>query len=107
MEHRNSLTLGVPSAALARDPSALGNQLAHEFFHTWNLVRIRPRGWGGITFGPPARTASLWWGEGVTLYYADLLLRRAGVADHAPAPAHTGGRPPRGLGRARRRPPPP
>ena len=83
LEHRNSLTLGAPSAALARDPSALADQLAHEFFHTWNLVRIRPRGWGGITFGPPARTASLWWGEGVTLYYADLLLRRAGLEDTA------------------------
>ncbi|HYK82288.1 MAG TPA: PDZ domain-containing protein [Gemmatimonadales bacterium] len=87
LEHRNSVTLGAPSAVLARDPNAVADQLAHEFFHTWNLVRIRPRGWGAITSEPPARTASLWWGEGVTLYYADLLLRRAGLEDTAAARA--------------------
>jgi predicted metalloprotease with PDZ domain len=79
LEHANSATLGAPSEELAGDRSDVLLSIAHEYFHAWNLVRLRPAGWGGLTHLPPARTRELWWSEGVTMYYADLLLRRAGL----------------------------
>src|SRR5439155_644245 len=42
LEHRSSVTLGAPSADLARDPTGLLMEIAHEYFHTWNLMRIHP-----------------------------------------------------------------
>jgi predicted metalloprotease with PDZ domain len=79
LEHRASVTLGVPSADLARDPRAHIREIAHEFFHTWNLVAIRPDHFGDLTYGATPPTTGLWWGEGVTLHYADVLVRRAGL----------------------------
>lgn len=79
LEHLNSVTIGVRSTNLARDPDAYLGQIAHEFFHTWNEVHIRPAEWVGLRHETPAPTGVLWLSEGVTLYYADLLLRRAGL----------------------------
>lgn len=80
LEHRSSVTIGVPSARLARDPHAFVEEIAHEFFHAWNLVAIHPAGYNDLGFGPPARSSLLWLGEGVTLHYADILPRRARLA---------------------------
>src|SRR5437773_1799758 len=79
LEHCNSDTLGMPSAELARDPSALLAETAHEYFHTWNLMRIHPAEYGDVAYRPPRRSRGLWWSEGLTMLYADLLLRRAGL----------------------------
>jgi len=79
LEHRSSVTLGAPSAALARDPSALLAETAHEYFHTWNLMRIHPAEYGDVSYRTPPRARGLWWSEGLTMLYADLLLRRAGL----------------------------
>ncbi len=84
LEHGGSVTIGVPSRWLAPDPHASMGQLAHEFFHTWNLVAIHPAGFNRLSHGAARRTTGLWFGEGVTLYYADLLRRRAGLAAQAP-----------------------
>lgn len=81
LEHRASLTLGLPSDAIARDPRAGLPELAHELFHAWNLVAIHPDTYNDLSYLPPTHTTGLWWSEGVTLYYADALLRRAGLAD--------------------------
>ena len=81
LEHRASVTLGIRSAALALNPHASLAELAHEFFHTWNLVAIHPDSYGELSYQPPARTAGLWWGEGVTIYYADALIRRTDLSD--------------------------
>jgi predicted metalloprotease with PDZ domain len=81
LEHRTSVTLGVQSSALARDPRASLQEMAHEFFHTWNLVTIHPDNYLELRYQAPRRTTGLWWGEGVTLYYADALPRRAGLRD--------------------------
>jgi predicted metalloprotease with PDZ domain len=75
--------MGLPSSRLARDPHAMLPELAHEYFHTWNLVAIHPDSYGALSYQRPIPTSGLWMGEGVTLYYADLLLRRAGLADTA------------------------
>lgn len=79
LEHTNSVNIGMRSADLARDPNSVLGQLAHEFFHTWNEVHLRPASWIGLRHVMPKPTGELWWAEGVTLYYADLLLRRAGL----------------------------
>jgi predicted metalloprotease with PDZ domain len=79
LEHRNSVTLGASSAELARDPHATLPETAHEFVHTWNLMTIRPAEYRGVDYRTQPPVSSLWFSEGLTLFYADLLLRRAGV----------------------------
>jgi len=80
LEHGNSVTLGAPSKDLAGDPRALLMETAHEFFHTWNLVTMRPVEYRDIDYRTQPPVSSLWFSEGLTMFYADLLLRRAGVA---------------------------
>ena len=77
LEHPNSVTLGAPSADLARDPHATLAETAHEFFHSWNLMAIKPIEYRGVDYRMQPPVASLWFSEGLTLFYADLLLRRA------------------------------
>jgi predicted metalloprotease with PDZ domain len=78
LEHHNSVTLGVPSATMARDPNDVLSEIAHEYFHTWNLMRIRPLEYGaGLAYRAIKPVPTLWFSEGFTMMYADLLLRRA------------------------------
>ncbi|HEV8363098.1 MAG TPA: PDZ domain-containing protein [Gemmatimonadaceae bacterium] len=79
LEHANSVTLGVSSAALARDPLASLPEAAHEFFHAWNLMRIRPAEYRTVDYRVQPPTSSLWFSEGLTIFYADLMRRRAGL----------------------------
>jgi predicted metalloprotease with PDZ domain len=79
LEHLNSATLGAPSSALARGQAASLGEAAHEFLHTWNLMRIRPAERGGIDYRPGGQSRGLWFSEGLTMFYADLLMRRAGI----------------------------
>ncbi|HLK58211.1 MAG TPA: hypothetical protein VKU00_16720, partial [Chthonomonadaceae bacterium] len=53
--------------------------IAHEFFHLWNVKRARPRVLGPFDYTGPNHTRNLWWSEGVTSYYGDLLSRRGGL----------------------------
>ena len=53
--------------------------IAHEYFHLWNVKRIRPFVLGPFNYVDPPHTANLWWSEGVTSYYGDLLSLRAGL----------------------------
>src|SRR5258705_5964577 len=79
LEHRNSVTLGAQSAELVRNPNAFIRETAHEFVHTWNLMAIRPNEYRDIDYRTQPPVSSLWFSEGLTMFYADLLLRRAGV----------------------------
>ncbi|HEV2670390.1 MAG TPA: PDZ domain-containing protein [Gemmatimonadales bacterium] len=79
LEHRNSVSLGAPSADLARDPHAFIQETAHEFVHTWNLMAIRPVEYRDIDYRTQPPVSSLWFSEGLTMFYADLLVRRAGL----------------------------
>lgn len=79
LEHHNSVTIGIPSADLAKNISGYLEQIAHEYFHTWNLMRIHPAGDGDVRYKSPPLSRGLWWSEGLTMFYADLLLRRAGL----------------------------
>lgn len=79
LEHANSVTLGVQSTDLVRDPRSHLPETAHEFVHTWNLMRIRPAEYRGVDYRTQPPTPGLWFSEGLTMFYADLLLRRAGL----------------------------
>jgi predicted metalloprotease with PDZ domain len=79
LEHPNSVTLGAPSEELAKDPHATLAETAHEFFHTWNLMAIKPAAYREVDYKAQPPVAELWFSEGLTIFYADLLLRRAGL----------------------------
>jgi predicted metalloprotease with PDZ domain len=79
LEHRDCLTLGAPASELEKDFQPVIADIAHEYFHAWNLVRIRPVELGDPVFKTPPLSRGLWWSEGLTMFYADLLLRRAGL----------------------------
>ena len=79
LEHPNSVTLGASGAELARKDGFADvlEETAHEFFHAWNLMRIRPFEYGGVDYRPPTLSGGLWFSEGMSMYYSDLLRRRA------------------------------
>ncbi|MFN2455271.1 MAG: M61 family metallopeptidase [Pyrinomonadaceae bacterium] len=84
MEHLTS-TQVIQPGALA-DPGTYEDTLdtvAHEFFHVWNVKRLRPIELGPWDFTRPANTRGLWIAEGFTNYYGHLMLRRAGLLDDA------------------------
>ena len=80
MEHRNSavVTLNGTSGS-GRRPDLLGT-IAHEFFHSWNVERIRPRSLEPFNFEEANVSGELWLGEGFTSYYEALVMQRAGLA---------------------------
>jgi len=79
LEHFNSVTLGAPAATLAANAHAFLPETGHEFLHTWNLMRIRPVERTGISYRQGGRSSGLWFSEGLSIFYADLLARRAGL----------------------------
>lgn len=82
MEHLNSAQI-VLTANLG-DENRYDDLLlvsAHEFFHQWNVKRLRPQALGPWDYTREDHTASLWIAEGLTSYYASLSLRRAGLWD--------------------------
>jgi len=85
MEHRNSTILSS-SGSLAKNAGGLLGTVAHEYFHSWNVERIRPRGLEPFDFTRANMSGELWFAEGFTSYYGPLFIRRAGitsVADYA------------------------
>lgn len=82
MEHLTSTQI-IQSGALA-DPGVYERTLgtvSHEFFHVWNVKRLRPEELGPWDFTRPLATRGLWVAEGFTNYYGHLMLRRAGLWD--------------------------
>ncbi|MDQ3555663.1 MAG: M61 family peptidase, partial [Gemmatimonadota bacterium] len=80
LEHRDSTTLLVDRWAFRGRPYEETLALVtHEFFHVWNGKRIRPAPLGPFDYTRENYTRNLWVVEGVTTYYTDLLLRRAGL----------------------------
>jgi predicted metalloprotease with PDZ domain len=73
MEHSNSTAIGVDSGA------TLANVSAHEFFHLWNVKRIRPQSLEPLDRTHEMLTRALWFAEGVTNTYASYTLVRTGL----------------------------
>jgi predicted metalloprotease with PDZ domain len=80
MEHRNSTVLTSPAALRAGRPLLL-SAAAHEFFHAWNVERIRPRSLEPFDFENVNMSGELWLAEGFTQYFGPLTLTRAGLLD--------------------------
>ena len=91
LEHRNSTALiaarrDLPRVGEARQTDGyvtLLGLVSHEYFHTWNVKRLRPAEFAHYDYTRENYTQLLWFFEGFTSYYDDLLLRRAGVIDDA------------------------
>src|SRR5688572_33188535 len=77
LEHINSVSMGARSGGLAQGLNGVFETTAHEYFHTWNLMHVRPVERVGLRYRRAEDTAELWWSEGVTIYFADLMMRRA------------------------------
>ncbi len=99
LEHRNSTALICQRADLPRLPAAsetptaplelkasdgyttLLGLISHEYFHTWNVKRLRPREFARYNYEQENHTELLWFFEGFTSYYDDLLVKRAGLVN--------------------------
>ena len=87
LEHLNSTQINFSSDWDSTDPiPGYGNAYnlklfvsAHEFFHAWNVKRLRPRPLGPFDYSQMVHTPSLWISEGLTSYYGTLSLARAGM----------------------------
>lgn len=82
MEHLTSTQIIQPGALAdgGTYERTLGT-VAHEFFHVWNVKRLRPQELGPWDFTRPLATRGLWVAEGFTNYYGHLMLRRSGLWD--------------------------
>ena len=95
LEHRASTALictraDLPRLGAAASAARLGDGyvtllglISHEYFHTWNVKRLRPAEFARYDYARENYTELLWFFEGFTSYYDDLLLRRAGLIDDA------------------------
>lgn len=95
LEHRASTALICGRADLPRhdspaDAARVGDGyvtllglISHEYFHTWNVKRLKPAEFAPYDYQSENYTRLLWFFEGFTSYYDDLLLRRAGLLDDA------------------------
>ena len=89
LEHRASTALICARRHLPRTGLADAGEgyvtllglISHEYFHTWNVKRMRPREFQQFDYGRENYTRLLWFFEGFTSYYDDLLLCRAGLID--------------------------
>ncbi len=78
MEHRNSTSV-TSSSSLAENQMGLLGTVSHEFFHAWNVERIRPKSLEPFDFTEANMSGELWLAEGFTSYYGDLVIARAGI----------------------------
>ena len=91
LEHRNSTALICTRRDLPRVGDKRSSEgyttllglISHEYFHTWNVKRLKPAAFAQFDYSRENYTQQLWFFEGFTSYYDDLLLRRAGLLDDA------------------------
>lgn len=81
LEHLNSTALGFRrfNFSTEKGHQSFLSLVAHEFFHLWNVKRIRPDALGPFDYTKENYTRMLWVAEGITEYYGHLLVRRAGL----------------------------
>jgi predicted metalloprotease with PDZ domain len=81
MEHAYSTAISLNAEALARAPEAVVSVTAHEFFHLWNVKRIRPQTLEPVDYTRENYTRALWFSEGCTSTAADFIQLRGGLLD--------------------------
>lgn len=80
MEHRNSTILTSTRALADGGMDRNIGTVSHEFFHAWNVERIRPQSLEPFDFEEANMSGELWFAEGFTSYYTGLILCRAGIS---------------------------
>jgi len=82
LEHRNSTVLTYDRYAMRTHRTYIAwlDLASHEFFHVWNVKRLRPAELGPFDYENEVYTRNLWIAEGFTEYYGPLLLRRSGLS---------------------------
>ena len=80
MEHRNSTVLTSTRSLADGGMDANIGTVSHEFFHAWNVERIRPKSLEPFVFSKANMSGVLWFAEGFTSYYTGLILCRAGLS---------------------------
>lgn len=85
LEHASSTTLQTRPSVYESESSYKGflGLVAHEYFHLWNVKRLRPIALGPFDYSKENYTHNLWFSEGFTSYYDNLLNRRAGLMKEA------------------------
>jgi predicted metalloprotease with PDZ domain len=78
MEHRNSTCIVQPSEKVSGNEVRLLGTFSHEYFHSWNVKRIRPKSLEPFNFEHADMSSELWFAEGFTQYYGEMLLVRSG-----------------------------
>ncbi len=78
MEHRNSTILSSSGSIFLAGSRLIGT-VSHEFMHAWNVERLRPASLQPFLYDRANMTPALWFAEGFTSYYTDLILCRAGI----------------------------
>ena len=78
MEHRNSTCIVQPINKVEGNEVGLLSTFSHEYFHSWNVKRIRPKSLEPFNFEHANMSSELWFAEGFTQYYGELLLERSG-----------------------------
>ncbi|MGB7601146.1 MAG: PDZ domain-containing protein [Candidatus Sulfotelmatobacter sp.] len=81
MEHSYSTAIDVSADVLSHSPEVLRSVTAHEFFHLWNVKRIRPQTLEPVDYTKENYTRALWFSEGCTSTAADIIQLRGGVLD--------------------------
>jgi predicted metalloprotease with PDZ domain len=83
MEHAYSTAIDISASRLAESPWLLSDLTAHEFFHLWNVKRIRPQSLEPVDYTKANYTRALWFSEGVTTTAGNIIRMRAGLLDEA------------------------
>lgn len=81
MEHAYGAAIDISADRLRNGLTPVAGVSAHEFFHLWNVKRIRPRSLEPIDYQRENDTRALWFSEGVTTTVGDIVLARAGLVD--------------------------
>jgi len=81
MEHSYSTAISINAEVLGRSPEILAGVTAHEFFHLWNVKRIRPQTLEPVDYTRENYTRALWFSEGCTSTAADIIQLHAGLLD--------------------------
>lgn len=79
LEHLNSTSIGLDPVRQKEDPEDGASVVSHEFFHAWNVKRIRPAVLGPFEYEHENYTNNLYVSEGWTSYFGDLTLARTGI----------------------------
>jgi predicted metalloprotease with PDZ domain len=79
LEHLNSTDISMSYDAVRIAPMLAASVTSHEYYHLWNVKRIRPVELGPFDYAQPVRSKALWLCEGVTSYFGDRALARCGI----------------------------